>query len=211
MNGRPPIPSPSPVRPTGTRRAWLADLARALLLVGTLLTPGSIPSARAAAAPSEYEVKAVLLFNFLKFTEWPADAFSDATSPLVIGVVGTNPFGRLLEDLVKDEAIDRRAIVIRHFGEGEVPTPCHALFIGRSEEPRLPTLLEALRDKPVLTLSDLERFCQRGGMVNLTLTLARTVRPEVSPAAARAARLAISSRLLGLPSMRIVSPETPTR
>ena len=163
--------------------------------------------ATSASGPTEYQLKAAFLFNFVKFTEWPSSAFTNATAPLVIGVLGNDPFGGTLDDLVKGETVNRRPIVTKRFPSGAEAFDCHVLFISRSEQDRLPQVLKAMQGRPVLMVSDLDQFGQRGGMINLALSAAGTVKPEINPEAARAAGVPISSKLLNLPSVRLVKTE----
>ncbi len=199
-----PLLSPQNAQPGATRRRWNAWLAAAGFWA--LCVPSSLPGfeARAANVPTEFQVKAAFLFNFLKFTEWPASAFPDAAAPLIIGVVGNDPFGRTLDDLVKGERIKQHPLVVRRFRSGEDCTPCHVLFISRSEQASLPDLLGSLKQKPVLTISDLDQFCQQNGMVNLVLSAEGKVKPEINPGVVHDAGLEISSKLLNLPMVRIV-------
>lgn len=177
-------------------------------LVSLLAAAGWGVAADKPNTASEYQLKAAFLFNFVKFTEWPPAAFSNATAPLVIGVLGDDPFGRTLDDLVNGEIINGRAIEIKRFPGGDDPNACHVLFISRSEKDRLSRLLEELKQKPVLTVSDLDQFCQQGGMINLALSAGNTVKPEINPDAARSAGVQISSKLLNLPLVRLVKTKS---
>ncbi len=161
----------------------------------------------AATGPTEYQVKAALLFNLVKFTEWPSSAFTNAAAPLIFGVVGEDPFGPVLDEVVKGESINKRPLLVKRFKLGEDLSMCHVLFVSRSEKERLATLLATLKDKPVLTLGDPDRFCEQGGMINLVLSANGTVKPDINPDAARAAGLQISSKLLSLRMVRLVKTE----
>jgi hypothetical protein len=196
---------PTPRTPPAGSLAILRRLVPAWLLLAALLVPGLAgPAARAAAQPTERQLKATLLFNLLKFTEWPKSAFTNAAAPLVIGILGDDPFGVTLDLVVQDESVRGRSLVVHRFAANDDPSACHLLFISRSEKDRLAALWPALRGHPVLTVGDLPEFCQLGGMINLALSPNGTIRPEIDPAAARAAGLEISSRLLGLPMVRLV-------
>ncbi len=107
--------------------------ARALPLVALLLAERGVAAQGARA--SEYEVKAVFLFNFAQFVDWPPEAFSAPDTPLVICVLGQDPF------------------------------TCHILFISRSEGARPDVILAGLKQRPILTVSDADGFAQRGGMI----------------------------------------------
>ena len=192
-------PSPQPQPPARALSAGRRLLTWCVLtvLAGLLALP-------APAAPTEFQVKAAFLFNFVKFTQWPAATFTNAAAPLVIAVAGEDPFGGILDELVRGELVGGHPLLVKHLQPGDDPAACHVLFLSRSVAERLPALLEALKHKPVLTVSDIGQFCQRGGMVNLALSSERTVRPEINPDCARAAGVEISSRLLNLSVVRLV-------
>ena len=182
--------------------------ARLAFAVFFFLAASSGLAADKPAAASEYQLKAAFLFNFTKFTDWPSSAFTNSSgATLVIGVLGHDPFGAALDDVVKGEAVNGRPIVIKRFQSGDDPSACHVLFVSRSEKDRRSSLLETLKKKPVLTVSDLDQFCQQGGMINLVLSAGGTVKPEINPDAARAAGVQISSKLLNLPMVKLVKTE----
>ncbi len=150
-----------------------------------------------SASVSEYELKAAFIYNFTQFTDWPPGAFSSTTAPLVIGIVGDDPFGKTMDDLVRGEVVRKHPLVLKRLRVDEELRGCHLLFISRSEKERLPALLNQLKGSPVLTLSDVDGFAQQGGMVNLLL-VNKNVKMEINQAAAGEAGLQISSKLLNL-------------
>jgi hypothetical protein len=148
-----------------------------------------------AAAPSEYQVKAVFLFNFAQFVEWPARAFPDPLTPFVIGILGKDPFGPELDAVVRGETIGNRPMVIeRYRGIGELHN-CNILFIGRTEMGELPHILEVLKGRSILTVTDAEEGDPRGVMIRL-ITRSNRIRLRIDVGAAKAASLVISSKLL---------------
>jgi hypothetical protein len=149
-----------------------------------------------AQAPSrEYQVKAVFLFNFAQFVEWPPSAFAGANTPLVIGVLGEDPFGAVLDETVRGEAVNNRPLEVQRYRRVDDIKTCHILFVSRSETGRLNQTLASLRDRNILTVGDAEDFAQRGGTIQLA-TAQNRVRLMVNPDAAKAANLTISSKLL---------------
>lgn len=144
---------------------------------------------------TEYDIKAAVLFNLGQFVNWPSSAFASPESPLVIGVLGQNPFGRSLERAVEGELIQKRRIVIKYGDTLDAVGSCHILFISRSEARRLPGILKALKGTNTLTVSDTGQFAQNGGMVNL-ITTGDRVRMIVNQATLEAAGLRASSKLL---------------
>ena len=139
------------------RVAWFLTLA---------LLCSIVPRASAQTPPTEaYKLKAVFLFNFAQFVEWPAHAFRDAEAPLVIGILGEDPFGAYLDELVHGEKVGGRSLIARRYQRVEEIAECHILFISRSEAATLDKSLAQLRGRSVLTVGDLDTFTQQGGMV----------------------------------------------
>jgi hypothetical protein len=149
----------------------------------------------AATAPSEYQVKAVFLFNFAHFVSWPVDTFRRPDAPFVIGVLGTDPFGSTLDDVVRGETIDHHPFVVKRFQDAREVADCNILFIGRTEPVRVDEALAALKGRSVLTVSDADGSEHRGVMIGL-FTENNRVRLRIDLAAAKAANLTISSNLL---------------
>ncbi|HEU4778433.1 MAG TPA: YfiR family protein [Steroidobacteraceae bacterium] len=168
----------------------LRSIVRSLLLAALLATP-----AQSLAAPSEYQVKAVFLFNFSRFIEWPASTFSDAQSPFVVGVFGHDPFGTDLDKVVKGETVKGHPLVVRRIRNAAEAAECQIVFIHQSEIRKLDELLSALKEQSTLTVSDLPGAAQRGVMIRL-VTEGGRVRMRVNVESARAAQLTISSNLL---------------
>ena len=165
-------------------------------------------AAWAAAADSgpvagEYQVKAAFIYNFTKFTAWPTNAFSSTTAPLVIGIVGEDPFGQTMDDVVRGETVGERPLVVKRLRPEDDLRGCHVLFISRSEKERLPAVLSQLKGSPVLSVSEINGFAEQGGMVNLLL-VSKTVKLEINQAAAEQAGLQLSAKLLKL--ARLVKP-----
>jgi hypothetical protein len=146
---------------------------------------------------SEYQVKAAYLFNFLKFVDWPDDAFADPLAPIVIGIAGDDPFGESLPQVIVGKTIQGRDLVIRKYRPGENPKGCQILFINASERKRLPQWLAGLHGSSVLLVSDMEGFLKEGGMIQFVPENNR-VRFAINVDAAVRARLKISSKLLSL-------------
>lgn len=80
------------------------------LLLGALVVP--LVASTPAPADVERQVRAAMLLNFMRFTTWPESAFADADSKLVLAVVGTDPFGRVLEQTFGREVVRGRSIAI---------------------------------------------------------------------------------------------------
>lgn len=166
----------------------------ALVLAAVLSLAAALPS-RAQAPPTEYEVKAVFLFNFSQFVDWPAAAFADDRSPLVIGVLGNDPFGATLDEIVRGETVNGRAIVVRRYQSIDQLDTCHILFIDRSQNAQIDAIVAALQGRSVLTVGDFDGFASHGGMIRF-VTVGNKIRLRVNLTAAQQVSLAISSKLL---------------
>ena len=169
------------------RTAWLLGLA---LLCA--VTPGASAQPTASA---EYQLKAVFLFNFAQFVEWPARAFRDAKAPLVIGILGEDPFGAYLDDLVSGEKIGDRPLVVHRYNRAEDLNDCHIVFISRSEARNVENIVARLKNRSLLTVSDLDAFARRGGMVRFVMEDGK-IRLRINVEAAKACELTISSKIL---------------
>ena len=165
-----------------------------LLLLISLLG-GACGRRVAAQTANEYQVKAAFLYNFAKFIEWPTEAFSNGH--LVVGLIGDDPFGSALDQTINGKSINGRQLIIRRFKWGQNLRDCHILFIASSERKRLPQILESLRGARVLTVGELDKFCQQGGLINFILE-ENKVRFEINLDVAEQAGLKISSKLLAL-------------
>jgi hypothetical protein len=170
-------------------------LAAGFLSASLLAAQGLAPAQAQEPAIPEYQLKAVFLFNFAQFVEWPDTAFTAADSPLVIGVLGSDPFGRLLEDAVRGESVHGRPIEVRRFQKAEDIDVCHILFLGKEGGGRLIGVLGQLHFRPILTVGEAGGFAQTGGMIEFVTDRGR-IRLRINRQAAEAASLSLSSRLL---------------
>lgn len=152
-------------------------------------------AARGAEAPTEYQVKAVFVFNFAHFVEWPAQAFTAPNQPFVIGILGTDPFGARLDEAVRGEQIGQHPLSVRRFRSVDEIGDCQILYIDRSESAQLRQILAALGRRSTLTVSDLDGAAQGGVMIQF-VTENNRIRLRINVEAARAAGLTISSKLL---------------
>lgn len=130
-----------------------------------MLLPGTPALAQAAKAP-EYSLKAAYLFNFAQFIEWPSNRFASAEAPIVIGVLGDDPFGAALDQAVKGKTLGARPFEIRRFKQITEVRGCHVLFVCSSEAKRVAEIVAASDKAGVLTVSDLDRFAEQGGTIN---------------------------------------------
>ena len=148
-----------------------------------------------AAPVTEYQLKAVFLFNFAQFVEWPPEALPRENAPFVIGVLGKDPFGTGLDALVRGEEVSRHPLAIERYHDVAEIRDCQILYIAPSELPRLEGILATLRGRSILTVSDAEGAALRGVMIGLVRRDNR-IRLRIDLQAAKAGNLTISSKLL---------------
>jgi hypothetical protein len=188
---------------SATRRVRQSDVAvlttvfarvRSALCRLPLLLIASL-SIAAASAPAEYQVKAVFLFNFTQFVDWPPETFADTAAPFVIGVLGRDPFGSALDDVVRGEKVNGRALVVHRFNKAADLKPCQILFIDRSARAEVDKALETLAHQRTLTVSDIETEAAREVIIRF-LNEDKKIRLRINVDSAREAGLTISSKLL---------------
>jgi hypothetical protein len=182
----------------GVSVAWILGSALALVPAPDL--------AAQAARPSEYQVKAVFLFNFAQFVDWPPEAVADSQAPLTIGVLGENPFGDVLDATVRGERRGARSFVVRRYQRVEDIKICDILFISRPEGDRPEGVLADLKRRPILTVSDADGFAEHGGMIGF-VTDRNRIRLKINLGVVQAAHLTISSKLLR--AAEIINPPGP--
>jgi len=164
-----------------------------LILLVIFLGPFSAPLR--GQAFKEYDLKAAFLYHLAQFVEWPPEAFPETETPLVIGVLGQDPFGKALDEMVQNEVVRNRKLVVHRFRQLDEIRICHVLFISQSEEGRLDQILSNLKGRNILTVGDTEGFARRGGIVRF-LTEKNKIRMRINIETANAANLTISSKLL---------------
>jgi hypothetical protein len=146
----------------------------------------------------EYRVKAAFVYKFATYIRWPVSIAAEGTAPFVIGVLGANPFGASLNDVVHGQRVGGRVIQVRVVSRVEEALDCDLVFVSSSEQRNLPQTLATLRAAPVLTVSDMEQFAEQGGMVGLVTTEDNHIRFDINKAAIERTGLRASSQLLHL-------------
>jgi hypothetical protein len=171
------------------------------------------------ATEREYQIKAAFLYNFIKFVDWPKEKLADSNEPIIIGIIGKDPFGNVFAP-VKDKEDKGRKVLIKRFKpieelkksgekdksllEREIESlrKCHLLFICSSEEKSINEIINLVKDYSVLTIGDMQGFLESGGIINFIMEEEK-VRFEINMTAAKRAKLKIRSQLLRL-AKRIV-------
>ena len=146
---------------------------------------------------NEYKIKAVFLFNFSHYVEWPINVLPEDNSPFVIGILGQDPFGPYLDETVQNEYIKKHPLIIKRFERVEQIETCHILYIIPSDKVEMKGALERLKSKNILTVSDASNFARLGGMIRL-YTDANKTRIRINLSAVKNSDLVMSSKLLRL-------------
>ena len=168
---------------------WRAGLALIALLVGQR-------NAVAADAPisREYQIKAAFLYNIPKFVEWPADGFTDANAPIVIGVLGVNPFGDVLQTIVRDRKINGRSVIVKQVESVAEARVSQLLFVGANEDARFAGMRKAMEGSTVLTVGESAAFAAAGGGIRF-VPVGDKLSFEINMSSVERAHLKISSQL----------------
>jgi hypothetical protein len=183
----------TPLRLEKVKRAKIALLALNLAGYGVLS-----PSVFAQQSkPQEYQIKAVYLYNFSKFVQWPPE--TENKDSFVICVLGRDPFGAALDDVLNGEKIERKTLVARRITDVQEAAKCQILFVASSEAGRAKQILSSLGKNSILTVSDIANFSVIGGMIQFVIQ-DNKVRFEVNLSAADKAGLTFSSQLLKVAS-----------
>jgi hypothetical protein len=188
-------------RDCGTAHAGAMRLHRwpcAMTLLATfVLLACPILDRAQGKATSEYQLKAAFLFNFAKFVDWPSGAFPSGKSPINLCVLGDDPFGDSLDDLIHGKTINNREIDIRRTRKFQELKNCQVVFISDSEANHLAEIFDGLRNSRALVVGESPEFAERGGGIQFYIENGR-VRFSVNVDAIQRAQLTISAKLLSL-------------
>lgn len=144
-----------------------------------------------------YRVKASFLSKFPLFVEWPEGALPSSASPFLICVFGDYSFGVSLAEMTRGSTIQQRRVEARWVHKEQELGSCQIIFISQSERKRYSRILEALRDRAVLTVGETAEFLDAGGIVTFSEQQG-TLQFDVNLAAANRSHLKMSSQLLAL-------------
>ena len=151
-----------------------------------------------AAERTETEVQAAYLYNFAKFVTWPEQAFESPSAPVVIGIIDRDRLSTTVSQTIGTNTANSRLVTVRVINPSKPDlTGCHMLYIAKAEGGSIPTLLNAAKTSPILTVSDAERFAAEGGMIGF-VKIDNSLKLEINHSQATQAGLRISSKLLAL-------------
>ena len=145
----------------------------------------------------EYQIKAAFLFNFAQFVDWPPNALDNASTPMVIGILGDDPFGGFLDETVRGEKVNGHPLIVQRYQQVQEATNCEILYISHSEKDQLTDILARLKAHALLTVGDIPGFSKAGGIIRFS-TVENKIHLIINLTAAREAHLTVSSKLLRL-------------
>lgn len=167
-------------------------MQRAILAAAALLAAGSATAT--APPPADTVVKAAFLPKFAPYVSWPPNSLPNPDSPIVLCIVGADPFAGLVDGAAADLKVEQHPLVVRRMEAGTGAASCQIAFLGASA--RRTDVLRALHGAPVLTVTD-ARLGPEHGIIHFVLQGSR-VRFVIDDAMASTANLAISAKLLSL-------------
>ena len=170
-----------------------------LITIAIVILPslGFEAHAQDSSVSSEYLIKAGFIYNFANLVQWPTNAFAQLDSPIVIGILGEDPFGPVLDRVLAGKRVNGRVFLVKRLKSVVDLKECHILFVSSSEIAHLADAIHLVKGMPILTIGEIPGFAKRGGIINLVLE-DNKVHFEVNVDAAKEADLTISSRLLAL-------------
>ncbi|HKY07614.1 MAG TPA: YfiR family protein [Candidatus Binatia bacterium] len=166
------------------------------IAVLVMLAMVALSGPASAQVSKEYQIKAVFLWRLAQFTHWPAEAFDAPESPIVICVLGDNPFGDALEAAVLGESAHGRKFVVQHHRSVERIKPCHILYMSGAGPRQAKAIVSALGGRSVLTVRDLDGIASAYDTIVGFVTEQNRIKLRINVKAAAAARLVFDSRLL---------------
>jgi hypothetical protein len=191
-------------------------LVETIFAVVLLLLGGAGRSGSAAIDPDEdraLKIKAGMLLNFVRYTDWPPERFATAEGSLIVTVVGTGGFDMYIEATLNNQRVRDRRVEVRRLrvpqpaaGEGQISegaraefagqiTASHVVCICESEKDRVESILKDLGTSDTLTVSDIKDFAERGGMLGLTIRNAK-IAFDANQRVIERTRLKVSSQLM---------------
>lgn len=166
-----------------------------LALSGLLAAEAAEPS-----RPTDYQVKAAFLYNFAKFVKWPEESLKGR---FVVAVIGQDPFGETLDRAFAGKTVLDRPVEVRRARDVHEAGGAQIVFVGESERARLAAVLAGLKPGGALTVGDMDRFAEGGGMIGFRLKDA-TVHFDVNLREVNQAGLQMSSQLIKL-AQRVIA------
>ncbi len=146
----------------------------------------------------EYEVKAAFIYNVAKFIEWPEHAISSQNDSLKLCIMGDNPFGTVFKK-IEGKQVKNKKFIIELIKSVSSIKECNMLYISKSEEKNLASIINFANNYNVLTISDEAGFEKRGVIINMFIS-EEMIRFNINMDDAKKAGLKVSAKLLKLAS-----------
>lgn len=179
-------------------------LLRHAVIAAVLFFTAAFATHATAGQFKEYEVKAVFVYNLTNFVTWPPEAFDPRHNLFKIAIVGQDPFGPLLDQLVGGEKVQGKyTVVIDRIKDVDELEGCHLLFVTASAKKQWPRIFEKVNAQSILTVADTPRFVHSGGMFNL-VRRGKRIQIEINADLAKHCGLNVSAKLLEL--SKIIQP-----
>ncbi len=190
-----------PRAPLPPAAARCAPMARRTVLATGLAALAAGPLARVARAAdlqaAEYQIKAAYLSKFATYIEWPAAPASEATAPVVIGLIASDAIATEMAGALQGQAVASRPIIVRRLEARARMDGLHILFVARTHLARVAEALAALQGRPVLTVTESDAPGDLGSMINF-IVIDDKVKFDVALPLVVRSGLKISSRLLAV-------------
>jgi hypothetical protein len=180
-----------PLERSRSRKLGIKALAILLALLGCFAPTNQAQE----EIGSEYQTKAAQIYSFTKFIDWPAKKFPNSASPFIIGVWGSDDITGFLREAFQSRRIKDRPVEIRHLTNKAELSPCHLVFVSRSERDRLGPILYEMRHENILSVGESENFLRAGGVISF-LNVDGATRFQINLSAASRESLKVSSKLL---------------
>lgn len=146
------------------------------------------------------------MYNFVNFVDWPKEKVTKSNELITIGIIGSDPFGKVFEPL-KDKQAKSKKVLIKRFvslkesklssDQIEAIRKCHLLFVCNSEKEQLKEIINLVQGHSILIVGDMDGFLESGGIVNFVID-DQKVHFEINNYTAKQAKLNIRSKLLRL-------------
>jgi len=166
-----------------------AAAALALVVVPSVAVP--------AQEVSEQALKVAFIYNFAKFTTWPASAFADPNAPVTMCVVGKHDFGEAFQS-IEGKSVGGRAVVVKYLNSYRTKDQCQIIYVAPSEKPRLAKIVDAAKEAHALVVSDTDGFVDGGTIINMVRRRDDHIGFEINARMAGESGLKLSSKLLNL-------------
>ena len=181
-------------------------MAGRLICAACWLFAGAIPIAMAADSTEDVNLlKAAFIYKFSLFTQWPESALNEKGAPLLLCVAGEDDLAAALGQL-KGKIIKGHSLGIHTIKDTQIPNSCHILYVASSERKNLLALIKSVNSQPILTISELPKFANTGGIFEFYRENGR-IRFVINLGSARKAGLEISPKLLSLATVIGADPQ----